>query len=62
MVPQISLRGLTIFDGLIFTLFEVQFPFRFPHAVGEYGKRKWEPDVQCRVESWSADPREIKVG
>jgi hypothetical protein len=40
------LRVLTIFDVLIFTLFEVWFPFRFPHAVGENGKRNWE--VGCR--------------
>jgi hypothetical protein len=37
-----SLRGLTIFEVLFSTLFEVQFPFRFPHAVGESGKRNWE--------------------
>ena len=55
-----ALRVLTIFDGLIFTLFEVQFPFRFPHAVGENGKREWEPDVQRRVVGWSADNLEIR--
>jgi hypothetical protein len=58
--PAIALRVLTIFDGLIFTLFEVQFPFRFPHAVGENGKREWEPDVQRRVVGWSADNLEIR--
>ena len=36
---------LTIFDGLMFTLFEADFPFRLPHAVGESGKRKWELEV-----------------
>jgi hypothetical protein len=44
--PAAPLRVLTIFDVLIFTLFEVWFPFRFPHAVGENGKRNWE--VGCR--------------
>jgi hypothetical protein len=34
-----SLRVLAIFEGLLSTLFEVQFPFRFPRAVGENGKR-----------------------
>jgi hypothetical protein len=29
-----KLRVLTISDGLIFALFDVEFPFRFPHAVG----------------------------
>jgi hypothetical protein len=53
---------LTIFEGLIFTLFEVQFPFRFPHAVGENGKRNWEPDGQRRVEGWATDHGEIRVG
>jgi hypothetical protein len=51
-----ELRVLMIFDGVIFTLFEVQFPFRFPHAVGESGKRNWERDggVQLRVDSLKA--------
>jgi hypothetical protein len=57
-----ALRALTIFDGRFSTLCEVQFPFRFPHAVGESGKRKWEPDVQSGVEAWFADHRKIKVG
>jgi hypothetical protein len=35
---------LTIFDGVVFTLFEVHFPFQFPRAVGENGKRKWVRD------------------
>jgi hypothetical protein len=39
---RLTLRVLTIFDGLIFTLFEVRVPFRFLHAVGENGKRNWE--------------------
>jgi hypothetical protein len=39
--PFTALRVLMIFDGLIFTLFEVQYPLQFPHAVGEDGKRKW---------------------
>ncbi len=29
---------------LVFTLFEAEFPFRFPRAVGENRKRKWELD------------------
>jgi hypothetical protein len=37
-----ALRVLTIFEGLVFTLFEAHFPFRFPHGVREDGKRKWE--------------------
>jgi hypothetical protein len=37
-----SMRVLTIFDVLISKLFEVRFPFRFPRAVGESGKRNWE--------------------
>jgi hypothetical protein len=51
-LPESVLRVLMIFDGVIITLFEVQFPFRFPHAVGESGKRNWERDgrVQLRVE------------
>jgi hypothetical protein len=36
------MRVLTIFEGLVFTLFEAHFPFRFPHGVREDGKRKWE--------------------
>jgi hypothetical protein len=35
-------RVLTIFEALVFRLFEADFPFRFPHAVRENGKRKWE--------------------
>jgi hypothetical protein len=38
----LTLRALTIFEVLVFTLFEAEFPFRFPRAVGENGKRKWE--------------------
>jgi hypothetical protein len=37
-----GLRVLTIFEALVFRLFEADFPFRFPHAVRENGKRKWE--------------------
>jgi hypothetical protein len=40
-MPRFTLRVLTIFDGLIFALFEADFPFRFPCAVRESGKRKW---------------------
>ena len=47
-----SLRVLTIFEGLVFTLFEADFPFRFPHAVGENGKRKWELGGCRRVVWW----------
>jgi hypothetical protein len=43
------MRVLTIFDGLIFMQFEVHFPFRFPRAVGENGKRNWELDGRQRV-------------
>jgi hypothetical protein len=50
-----------IFDGPIFTLFEAHFPFRFPHAVGENGKRNWERDSRSRVVGQSADDREIRV-
>jgi len=53
---------LTIFDGLIFTLFEVRFPFRFPRAVGENGKRNWELDSRGGVLGQSADNREVRFG
>ena len=54
---------LTIFDGLIFTLFEVHFPFHFPHAVvGENGKRNWEPDGRQQIVRSFADNRKIKGG
>jgi hypothetical protein len=56
------LRVLTIFEGLIFTLFEVRFPFRFPRAVGENGKRKWVWDSRSAVAGGCAYDREIKVG
>jgi hypothetical protein len=61
---QQPLRVLSIFEVLVSTLFEVKFPFRFPHAVGESGKRKWEPSVrrQHRVEGCCAEHRKIKVG
>ena len=55
------MRALTIFDGLIFTLFEVQFPFRFPHAVGENGKRNSELDSRGGVAGRCADNRDIRV-
>ena len=57
-----GLRVLTIFDGLIFTLFEVRFPFRFPRAVGENGKRNWELDSRGGVLGQSADNREVRFG
>jgi hypothetical protein len=57
-----ALRVLTIFDGLIFTLFEVRFPFRFPRAVGENGKRNWELDSRGGVLGQSADSREVRFG
>jgi hypothetical protein len=59
-----TLRVLSIFEVLLSTLFEVQFRFPFPHAVGEGGKRKWEPSVrrQRRVEGWCAEHRKIRVG
>jgi hypothetical protein len=37
-------RVLTLFEVLFVTLFEADFPFRFPRAVVESGKRKWERD------------------
>jgi hypothetical protein len=55
-----KLRVLTIFEGLISKLFEADFPFRFPHAVGENGKRKWELDGRRRVVDRYADDRDIK--
>jgi hypothetical protein len=61
-VDPFLLRVLTIFDGLIFKLFEVRFPFRFPHAVGENGKRNWELDGRRRVVSRRTDERDIKGG
>jgi hypothetical protein len=56
-----ELRVLTIFDGLIFTLFEVRFPFGFPHAVGEDGKRNWEADIRCRA-GRCVEHREVRAG
>jgi hypothetical protein len=56
------LRVLTIFDGLIFALFEVRFPFRFPHAVRDNGKRNWELDSRIGVVGRRADDRGIKGG
>jgi hypothetical protein len=57
----LAMRVLTIFDGLIFTLFEVRFPFRFPHAVGEDGKRNWEADIRCRA-GRCVEHREVRAG
>ena len=54
-----SLRVLTVFDVSISTLFEVRFPFRFPHAVGESGKRDWEVGCRDDVVDWFAKTREI---
>ncbi len=56
------LRVPTLFEVLIFTLFEAEFPFRFPRAVGENGKRKWELSGRRRVVRRYADNLEIKVG
>ena len=53
---------LTIFDGLIFTLFEVRFPFRFPRAVGENGKRNWELAGRIGVAGRCSEDREIRLG
>jgi hypothetical protein len=51
-----------IYDGSIFSRFEVRFPFRFPRAVGENGKRNWELDDRGAVVGrWTAD-REIRLG
>jgi hypothetical protein len=57
-----SLRGLTIFDVLISMLFEVRFPFRFPHAVGESGKRNWEVSWRGGVVEQFAESRGIRFG
>src|ERR1700721_1836622 len=43
---ETRLRVFAIFEGLIFTLFEVLFPFRFPPAVGENGK--WNRELDSR--------------
>jgi len=56
------LRGLTIFDVLISMLFEVRFPFRFPHAVGESGKRNWEVSWRGGVVEQFAESRGIRFG
>ena len=48
----VYLRVLTIIDGLVSALFEVHFPFRFPHGVGENGKRDWE----LAGRGWSRGP------
>jgi hypothetical protein len=53
---------LTISDGLISPVFEVQFPFQFPHAVGENGKRNWERDSRGRVVGRCAGHHEFKGG
>lgn len=57
-----ALRGLTIFDVLISMLFEVRFPFRFPHAVGESGKRNWEVSWRGGVVEQFAESRGIRFG
>jgi hypothetical protein len=54
------MRVLTIFEGLVFTLFEAVFPFRFPRGVVENGKRKWELDGRRRGPGRYADGRQIK--
>ena len=56
------MRVLAIFDGLIFKLVEVRFPFRFPRAVGQRGKGKWELDGRRQVVSRRTDDRDIKGG
>jgi hypothetical protein len=56
-----TLRALTIFDGAIFTVFEVRFPFQFPHAVGESGKRNWEPGDRRRGVGRSPADEEIRT-
>jgi hypothetical protein len=57
------LRVLTIFDGPIVTLFEGRFPFRFPPAVAENGKRDWELDDRWgSVAGRRTDDREIRRG
>jgi hypothetical protein len=38
------MRVLTLFEVPVVTLFEADFPFRFPRAVVRIGKRKWERD------------------
>jgi hypothetical protein len=37
-----DMRVLTLSEVPSVALFEADFPFRFPHGVGENGKRKWE--------------------
>ncbi len=56
-----ELRVLTMFDGLIFTLFEVHFPFQFPRAVGENGNRNWERDGRGRVAGRCSGDSEIRA-
>jgi len=38
------MRVLALFEVPFVTLFEADFPFRFPHTVVRSGKRKWERD------------------
>jgi hypothetical protein len=45
------MRVLTIFEALVFRLFEAAFPVRFPPTVRENGKRKWELGG-CRWVVW----------
>ncbi len=60
--PSSPLRGLTIFDVLISTLFEVWFPFRFPHTVGESGKRNGEVSFRRGVVDRFAGAPRIRFG
>jgi hypothetical protein len=57
-----TLRVLTIFDVLISTLFEVWFPFRFPHTVGESGKRNGEVSFRGGVVDRFAGAPRIRFG
>ena len=61
VVFGLALRVLAIFEGLIVTLFEVQFPFRFPHVVGERGKRNWELDGLGSVAGLCAEDRDQEL-
>jgi hypothetical protein len=57
-----ELRVLTIIDGLIVTLFEVRFPFRFPSAVGENGKGNGELAGRMGAVCRYTDEREVRLG
>ena len=56
------MRVPTIFEVLVFTLFEAEFPFRFPRAVGENGKRNWELAGPIGVAGRCSEDREIRLG